>query len=211
MAAKISRPGDERRRDAVQVPLDSRTDSPEAACARILTRPEVQAAATMQRWDKETQEVNALVRELDNQVAAATHGDLSRVEGMLLVQSHTLDQIFNHLARRAYANIESGHLSTGELYLRLALKAQSQCRATLDALAIVKNPRVLFAKQANIAAMQQVNNGGSRTGEIQSPPNQLLEDHHGKWLDTGAAGAAISCDSEMEPVEVFDRSKNATG
>jgi hypothetical protein len=35
--------------------------------------------------------------------------------------------------------------------MRLALKAQSQCRATLETLAQIKNPPVVLARQANIA------------------------------------------------------------
>jgi hypothetical protein len=47
-----------------------------------------------------------------------------------------------------------------EIYLRLALKAQNQCRMTLETLATIKNPPAVFAKQANIAhGPQQVNNG----------------------------------------------------
>ena len=42
--------------------------------------------------------------------------------------------------------------------MRLSLKAQGQCRATLETLAVIKNPPV-FAHQANIAhGPQQVNN-----------------------------------------------------
>ena len=47
--------------------------------------------------------------------------------------------------------------STG--YLRVALKAQAQCRATLETLAEMKQPPTLLARQANIAhGPQQVNN-----------------------------------------------------
>ena len=50
-------------------------------------------------------------------------------------------------------------LDTAERLMRLALKAQGQCRATLETLAVLKGPPTLFAKQANIAAgPQQVNN-----------------------------------------------------
>ena len=54
------------------------------------------------------------------------------------------------------------YLATTESYLRLALKAQAQSRATVEALAEMKNPHpVSFVKQANIAhGNQQVNNGG---------------------------------------------------
>jgi hypothetical protein len=49
--------------------------------------------------------------------------------------------------------------STSEAFMRMALKAQSQCQATLETLAQIKNPAVLFARQANIAqGPQQVNN-----------------------------------------------------
>ena len=42
----------------------------------------------------------------------------------------------------------------------MALRAQNQCRMTLETIATIKNPSVVFAKQANIAAgHQQVNNG----------------------------------------------------
>jgi hypothetical protein len=57
-------------------------------------------------------------------------------------------------------------------YLRLALKAQSQSRATVETLATVKNPPVVYAKQANFAAgAQQVNNGISpaHAGNLLAP------------------------------------------
>jgi hypothetical protein len=39
-------------------------------------------------------------------------------------------------------------------------KAQNQCRMTLETLSTIKNPPVVYAKQANIAhGPQQVNNG----------------------------------------------------
>lgn len=54
----------------------------------------------------------------------------------------------------------------------MALKAQAQCRATLEALAEIKNPRpVAFVKQANISGEhQQVNNGvqpAQKAGSVQ--------------------------------------------
>ena len=50
--------------------------------------------------------------------------------------------------------------------MRMALKAQSQCRATLETLATIKNPPAVFARQANIAqGPQQVNNGMMPAGE----------------------------------------------
>ena len=72
------------------------------------------------------------------------------------------------------------------------LRAQSQCRATIETLAVIKNPQaVAFVRQANIAAgPQQVNNGmsaahaASRALENEFEPNRLLETQYGERLDT---------------------------
>ncbi len=92
--------------------------------------------------------------------AKATHGgDLKKAESLLVAQASTLNAVFCELARRASWNMGE-HLSATETYLRLALKAQAQCRATLETLAAIKNPPVVFARQANInnGGQQQVNN-----------------------------------------------------
>ena len=78
---------------------------------------------------------------------------------MLMAQAHTLDAIFNNLMRRA-----SGHMGQNsdavERYMKFGLRAQSQCRATLETLAYIKNPPMVIARQANLTtAPQQVNNG----------------------------------------------------
>ena len=80
------------------------------------------------------------------------------IEGMLYRQAKTLETMFTSLARRAAGN---DGLKQFQVNLTLALKAQAQCRATLEALAEIKNPRsVSFVKQANISGgPQQVNNG----------------------------------------------------
>jgi hypothetical protein len=123
----------------------------------------------------------------DSVVEAAervNRGDLSNVEAILAAQVITLNAMFVDLARRAHVTqaLEyEGH------YLKLAFKAQSQCRATAESLAVLKNPPA-FARQANIAGQQVVNNGtitqASRAREIESAPKELLE-AHGERLDAG--------------------------
>ena len=82
--------------------------------------------------------------------------DLRETEALLTAQAVTLNTMFTHLANLA-ASTE--YLDKLDRYLRLALKAQGQCRATLETLATIKNPPVVFARQANIAqGPQQVNN-----------------------------------------------------
>jgi hypothetical protein len=84
-------------------------------------------------------------------------GDLASMEAMLVSQAMALQAIFTSLAVRAEQHNDH-RLREGTL--ALALKAQAQGRATIQALADLKNPpRATFVQQANIAAgAQQVNN-----------------------------------------------------
>jgi hypothetical protein len=145
-------------------------------------------------------------------------GDMTQVEATLIAQAVTLDTIFNQLARRAAANMD-GYLHTMDAYLRLALKAQSQCRTTLETLAEIKSPRaVAFVKQANIAqGPQQVNNGmpspiasSARAENFQPGQNKLLEVGGGERLDTGTARSAGASNSAMAAVATIDGANYAT-
>lgn len=96
---------------------------------------------------------------LKDTIKSVNGGDLSSAETMLAAQAAALNAIFGELARRASLNMGE-HLNATEAYMRMALKAQGQCRATLETLAAIKNPPVVFARQANIShGPQQVNNG----------------------------------------------------
>ena len=100
------------------------------------------------------------------------------------------------------------------MFLRLAYKAQSQCRSTLQALSDIKNPSVVYAKQANIThGNQQVNNGvtAPRTQENKIYSNELLEHTHGERLDTREKNTASCINSELAAVEYINRRTNATG
>ncbi len=127
---------------------------------QMLLSPSVQGAVGIHAWSKFMGEADllSLVEDLREQVRDVQRGELGRVEAMLFSQATTLQTIFTSLARRAASN---DGLQQFQVNLTLALKAQSQCRATLEALAEIKNPRpVMFAKQANVTSgPQQVNNG----------------------------------------------------
>lgn len=201
-------------RNVVTVKLRDRNENPDEAAARELTRPSLQAASTIQRWQGNNHEVNALAKELAAQIATANRGDLSRAEGMLLAQAHTLDEIFNSLARRSHLNMGE-YLNAADTYLRLALKAQSQCRATLEALATIKNPPVIYARQANVTTgPQQVNNGmpsPSRAREPENLQSKLLEVQDGERLDSTAAGAAGDTDSRLATVGAINGTEDGKG
>jgi hypothetical protein len=55
-----------------------------------------------------------------NQARAVNAGDLKRAEGMLMIQAHTLDAIFNTLALQAS---RAKYMDEIDRYLRLGLKA----------------------------------------------------------------------------------------
>lgn len=147
--------------------------------------------------DLSLMEAIAVLREKSD---AVNKGDLKEAEALLMGQAIALNVIFSELARRAKLNLGE-YLDAGDKYLRLALKAQSQCRATLETLAAVKNPPVLFAKQANFAnGPQQVNNGSTRTGNPKAGQNELMAVDHGERLDVGKAGKAITGDTPLASV-----------
>lgn len=189
-----------------------------AAVARKLTRPEVTAAAVIESWQKDTHDVNELVAELARQVDAVGAGDLRRAEGMLIAQAHALDNIFANLARRA---TNQQYLPQWEAYMRMAMKAQNQCRMTLDTLATIKNPPVVFARQANInnGGQQQVNNGaapdhannsaqvraGTHAAKETIEQTGLLEASDGERMDARATGATSGADPHMATLASIDR------
>jgi len=151
---------------------------------------------------------------LTERVKLVNAGDLIMVESMLFSQAQALQTIFSSLARRASSQ---EHLKQYQVFLTLALKAQTQSRATLEALIELKQPRhrATFVKQANIAAgHQQVNNsyaGASahttslHAEDSSTEPNKLLEATHGIELDIGAQGTASSADPHLEAVGAVNR------
>jgi len=159
-------------------------DDPKIVVAQTYLRPTVQAASTVRAFNKPKDssgpDLMALIDELGRQIQAVNDGDLRRPEAMLIAQAHALDAIFGNLARRAIAQ---EHLPQYQAHLQLALKAQAQCRATLQTLVEVKYPRqTQFVRQQNLAVNQQVNNGTpspaleprARESEA-NPTNELLE------------------------------------
>ena len=175
--------------------------------------PAVQAAYTVAKIEKGG-DLNALVDALQTQSKRAISGDTGRMEEILVTQAHTLDLIFNNLTRRAVANMQEGYVPVAETYLRLALKAQSQSRASIESLAQIKNPPVVYARQANFAnGPQQVNNGvtAPRPRENEIPPNKQSGDEH-ELLPNGRASAPTSgVDPALETVGAINRTTNGRG
>ena len=162
-------------------------------------------------------DLQGLADDLGTQTKMVQDGGTRLIEGMLFRQAKTLETMFTALARRAASNTG---LKEYQINLTLALKAQAQCRATLEALAEIKNPRpVAFVKQANIAnGPQQVNNGPSaqyaqapaHAANSQTQQNELLEDSLGRtYLDTGATAAAARSHPAVATVEQVQRAEKS--
>ena len=145
-------------------------------------------------------------------------GDLSAAVTMLASQAVALNAMFGELARVGKANMFSAP-EHADRYLRLAFKAQGQTRATLETLAAIKNPPVVYARQMNVAnGPQQVNNGttpnhtpaSAHAGETVFQPNELLEDHKhgGTQLDARATAAAGRAHQDVEAVGAVHRAAN---
>ena len=170
-------------------------------------------------YDHDELSLTDMVASLKEQGQAVNRGDLSAAERMLSAQAMTLNAMFAELARRAVLNMGQ-HLDAMDRYMRLALKAQSQSRATVETLAAIKNPPVVFARQMNVAhgPQQVVNNGtapnstpaSAHPGETVSEPTELIEDlTNGRTqLDTRATPAASRAHQDVATVGEVNRSAN---
>lgn len=170
----------------------------------LTTTPECLSAAVLTLCQNiDHAQFTDMIAELERQSSAVHNDDMERTQSMLIAQAHTLDGLFARLASNA---LTAERLDMFERYMRLALKAQSQARTTLQTLAELKVPKqVAFVRQANIGNQIQVNNGSStrapaRAEKNKNEPNELLEVEHGERLDTRAAGTASGVDLAMAPV-----------
>lgn len=148
-------------------------------------------------------------------------GNMQGSETLLYSQAVALNAMFSELSLRSVMNMGT-FPQAAESYMRLALKAQSQSRNTLETLANIKNPPVVFAKQANISnGPQQVNNGAvtdsqssthtlaQACGEMENKPTKLLEgvQHGGAVLDARTTGATTRSYQTLEAVGAVHRSQ----
>ena len=181
--------------------------------AKLVIHPSANAALVIAEFsdhfgDFNVGELAALLKDGMNDVG---NNDLRSCEEMLYSQAHALQAIFVDSLLQVKKH---EWFSTSEAFMRMALKAQNQCRATLETLAAIKNPQpVAFVQQANIAhGPQQVNNSGgqpSRAREAETPQNELLEAQNGERLDFGAPGAAVGADTHLAAVGKNDRTEDA--
>lgn len=183
----------------------------------MATSPVVNAAAAMEPFQAPLigpgLSGGGIMDALDAELLKLQSGDMAAVEGMLFAQAASLQAIYASLARRAGRQEQTKH---SQAMLMLALKAQAQSRATLEALVELKNPRhpATFVKQANIAqGPQQVNNGvasSAHAGPLGNEQSRVLEaQQYEQRLDTGAQGAAGAGNPQLEAVGAVHRADHA--
>lgn len=195
-------------------------ETPVQATAALAVEGVATNTVALRQWSshifgEEGIDLTAAVEAVFNASIRVKQGNLGELEMLLTSQVVAMNAIFANLASRAKAATYMDHF---DRYMRLALKAQGQCRATAETLAMMKNPPV-FARQANIASgPQQVNNGPvlnsspARAEISESAPNKLLEAKvDGQRLDGGTAGTAGASDTALAPLGAIDGPANVRG
>jgi len=171
--------------------------------AQVITSPELSAYRILATAEKETGlgeqiDTPSLIAHLKASATAVNAGDLAQCESMLINQAHALQAVFTRFCERG---LVQDSLEKMESLMRIALRAQTQCRATLETLAAIKNPPVIYAKQANYSAgHQQINNCHPQAAPIEPKQNQIfLGEDNG--LVTRIPSTAIQGNPHVETVD----------
>lgn len=197
-------------RKKIDIPAGPSDDDKGRAYANFILSPELAAYRVVGMMQPknlaEDIDTPTILELLRSQATTVKAGDLGQAEAMLINQASALQALFVRLCERS---MQQEHLPNLEGLLRLALRAQSQCRATLEALAIIKSPPTVYARQANVTTgPQQINNTlalhrGAQENRIEQ--NQLLEEQLEQRMDSGAEGAAGVGDSAMAALGKLNR------
>jgi len=131
-------------------------------------------------------------------------------EETLLIQARTLDMLFNRLTRVALSATTVAAMAEP---LRLAMRAQAQSRATLQAASDIRHPRRYIgqqnvAEQYNAGGHQQVNRDAH--GSVhEKPPTELSEGTSDDVRTNGSTPAGgTGTGTAGETVDVLHRAAN---
>lgn len=164
--------------------------SPEMSSQRVV------AASEGNKGLEEHLDIPQLMAVLKAESARLSEGKSEDVGPILANQALALQSLFARLTERALSH---SHVSNIEAFMRLALRAQNQCRATLETLSSINKAPTVFARQANVANNQQINYA----------QNQLLGDDDELRPNTRAPGAEKAVNPEMETLGEVDGAKNS--
>lgn len=191
--------------------LDREDISKSECLAAMATQGIPVAALAKAAMGSQRLEVLDMVKEFERCSQEVAEGNLGMIETSLLRQFMTLEVLFGELGQQA---LRASELRIRETLFKLALRAQSQARATAETLGALKNPPVVFARQANVTSgPQQINNYEQhRASKTQVAPNELLEEHQdANHLDRGTSVATREKHAELETMDVQHGAENQTG
>lgn len=194
----------------ISIPGEPGEALPVSIAKAVLAPSFVNARTIHSLLNVEGAELPELIAEMGRQSSQVANNNLNRATAVLTAQAHTLDALFNSLARLAFKN--TGNLEAFDRIMRLALRAQSQTCGTVAAIGVLKNPPTLIGRQTNVAhGPQQVNNGQPALSPP-SAPNELLETPaHGERLDGAASSEAGRGDPGMATLGAGHGADHARG
>lgn len=195
---------------------DRTADGYGKAYAETLTAPEVAAFRVVQAANpqnlRDEIDTPGMLEVLRQQAAAVNRGDMAQAEAMLMNQATALQSLFTHLTERGMSQSMMPNL---EGFMRMALRAQAQCRATLETLAAIKNPPIVYARQANVTTgPQQVNNNipaPNRARGIETEQSQLSGGSHELLPNARASGLEGRVNPALETLGEIDRAEVPRG
>ncbi len=155
--------------------------SKERRLAEVVIDPNASAMNAVRMFSKGSfgaQDTTELFTAIAERSKAAGKGNIDPHKAMLAAQAETLNAIFTEMARRAALNMGE-YIGATESYMRLGLKAQAQCRASIEALDKLNNQRVQTVRhvhvnegaQAVIADQFHHHAGGQTNDEINEQPH----------------------------------------
>jgi hypothetical protein len=144
-----------------------------------------------------------LRKAIEGQIAAFLSDELAAVADVLVGQATVLNTVFTHYVQLSTLAKTYEHK---ELLMNLALKAQDQCRKTIESMHSIKNPKkgATFIKNA---IAKQVNQLAVQTEELQ----KRLEAQPYAAMDTGSQRETAALDIDSEAVAPLNRGKNRAG
>lgn len=185
MTAKGSPRGDGQANSTLRI-TQTPDESDAQAMARALLQPTLKGAAAaatyadkMFRGALDLPGLGDYADHIDTVTAQAANGDVAMASKILAAHAITLDSMFAELARRAAINMGE-YMHASERYGRLALKAQSNCRATLEALAKLHQPREQTVRHVHVNEGGQAivadqfhhhHAGGAKNGKSDEQPH----------------------------------------
>lgn len=173
--------------------------------AKVSINPAANAMATARLFGKGSfgeLSVTGLYEAISDEVTLAKSGDLTRQRALLAAQAFALNSIFTEMSRRSALNMGE-YIEASERYMRLALKAQSQCRATIEALDRLANGREQTVRHVHVdnrggqaVIADTVHTGGQENGKSNGQPHAL----ESQPLEGGDALRSANTEREAVPI-----------